>query len=265
MKTQIFNTLFILAIITGFTSCKKDDVMPSGTETGILTLDFDPRFGDQAFDFDVNFTLSNGEIVKFSTFKYFISNIELIKNGQVAYTVPKKESFFLIDNSKTASRTIQLSDIPVDNYTEIRFIVGIDSLTNTLPVEERTGTLDVGTTAAGMYWAWNSGYIFLKVEGTSETNPAEDKSFQYHIGGFGGYSTPTVNNIRTVSVYRTDYAPISIQANKTRDAHILVDLKKLFETPTPFSVAENSMVMLSPFSTTISGNYMNMFTLDHVH
>jgi hypothetical protein len=46
-----------------------------------------------------------------------------------------------------------------------------------------SGTLDP---ALGMYWAWNTGYIHFKLEGTSNLCSTKNQEFQYHIGGYSG-------------------------------------------------------------------------------
>jgi hypothetical protein len=44
---------------------------------------------------------------------------------------------------------------------------------------------------------------------------------------------------------------------------ISADLKKMFTGAIPFSVAENSSVMFSPFCVTIADNYATMFSVVH--
>lgn len=263
-RTTLF--LYILTTLIFLHSCKKDEVSNlTPTTTGQIILDFDPRFGEFAFDFDVNYVLDNGEVVKFSEFKYFVSNIEFVKDEKVVYKVPQNESYFFINNKKLESRKVLLSNVPVDEYTEIRFIVGVDSLMNTKDMADRPSSLDVGGNAEGMYWSWNSGYIFLKVDGIHTPNEGDPIPLKYHIGGFGGYNTPSINNIKNVSISRANFAPIPVRSDKVSDVHIMVDLKKMFEQPTPFSVKEYPEVMLSEFSKTVANNYATMFRLDHVH
>ena len=35
-----------------------------------------------------------------------------------------------------------------------------------------------------MFWAWNSGYIFLKMEGISPASNSTGKRLEFHIGGY---------------------------------------------------------------------------------
>jgi len=84
---------------------------------------------------------------------------------------------FLVDLSKPKSLVISL-DTQVD-FEEIAFSVGVDSLLS--EDGAHGGDLDP---MYGMYWAWQSGYINVKLEGTSPSCPTRKNQFQYHIGGF---------------------------------------------------------------------------------
>jgi hypothetical protein len=63
--------------------------------------------------------------------------------------------------------------------SRLSFLVGTDSLSNVSALFE--GPLDP---INGMYWAWNSGYINFKLEGTDARIASSDKRFEYHIGGY---------------------------------------------------------------------------------
>ena len=88
-------------------------------------------------------------------------------------------------------------------YDEIRFNIGVDSLTNVSGIFE--GDLDP---ANGMYWTWQSGYINIKLEGTSRLCPARKNKFYWHIGGY----TPPFNLLRKVAL-KTN-GKVSIQLEK---------------------------------------------------
>jgi hypothetical protein len=113
----------------------------------------------------------------------------------------------------------------------------------------------------GMYWDWNSGYIFFKLEGTSPQAPLDPtgaRRFQYHVGLFGGYDTRTLNNLRTITVPFGATQPL-VQEGQTTQIGIKADVLKVFSGTTPVRIAQNSTVMVSPFSATIASNYASMF------
>src|SRR5574343_96432 len=77
--------------------------------------------------------------------------------------IPQDSSYFLIEETNADSKVLELR-VPEGNYKSVKFIIGVDSLKSTRPVNERTGVLDPSGAAAGMYWVWNTGYIFMKME-----------------------------------------------------------------------------------------------------
>ena len=78
-----------------------------------------------------------------------------------------------------------------------------------------------------MYWSWNSGYLFMKMEGTSAAVPATaniDHKFWLHVGGYGGGwngAAKTVNNLRTVTLPITNQA--TVRGNVAPVIHLFVD------------------------------------------
>lgn len=126
---------------------------------------------------DSAYLLANSNTIKFTTLKFYITNIRLYKNEKIVWQ--EKHSFHLYDASEEARQSFQI-DVPAKiQYTHIAFNLGIDSLTNVSGA--MGGDLDP---TKGMYWTWQSGYINFKLEGTSSliTNPK--KEFQFHLGGY---------------------------------------------------------------------------------
>ena len=65
--------------------------------------------------------------------------------------------------------------------------------------------------AKGMYWAWQSGYINMKMEGKSSSCKTRKNQFQFHIGG---YLKPN-NALRIVTLNlskNTDKIDVNINA-----------------------------------------------------
>jgi hypothetical protein len=88
-------------------------------------------------------------------------------------------------------------------------------------------------------------------------------SFYYHIGGFGGYSSATINNIKTVTLDLTVRGVPKVKAGKETNIHLLVDALKMFSGNTTISIAAHPMVMFDAYSTTIANNLAGMFRHDH--
>ncbi|TDE11580.1 MbnP family protein [Dyadobacter psychrotolerans] len=267
MKRIFSFCLYLFSGITflSFNSCESD---PTPTGAG-FSIEFDNVVGTKNLVLNgpsnVN---STGEDFVITKFNYFISNIKLTRANGTSYVVPQDSSYFLIMEENKESQFVKLKNVPVGDYTGVEFMVGVDSARSVSPVEKRKGVLDPGGSMEdGMYWAWNSGYIFMKLEGTSPAATSANSKFYYHIGLFGGYQTRTVNNTRVVKI---DFAgqKATVSAEEIPEVHLLVDVLKIFDGPaTRLSIAKYSSVMsqLPEKSQEIANNYSKMFSLDHIH
>lgn len=266
-KNFIYTLLVLLSVC--LTSCKKDNENTTPTGTGNISFEFDNVVGSSQLVLDSTmntFTNSSGEKFSITQFNYYISNIRLKKSDGTTYVVPQDSSYFLIMESNEESQMPEIHGVPAGDYKEITFTIGVDSLRSTMDISKRTGVLDPAYLSGhGMYWSWNQGYIFLKAEGMSPSAPEMmGHEFYYHIGGFGGYSSQTINNIRTITLPLPGEGA-TVRSNINPELHILVDVLKIFDGPKPLKIAENSMVMWSDVSLDISNNYKNMFTVHHIH
>ncbi|WP_460672593.1 MbnP family protein [Larkinella ripae] len=258
----MINALLFLVVLW---ACQNDPLEP---EFGAIRLKFDNVVGAQDLktDSSTSYTNGSGETFSVSKLNYFVSNIRLKKADGSEYVVPQDSSYFLITETNPASQSISLRNVPVDSYTGITFVVGVDSLRNTMGVEKRTGALDPAGTAAGMYWDWNSGYIFLKLEGTSPKAPVDatgKRNFTYHVGLFGGYHSKTINNLKTIQLAFTP-EPAHVSVNGTTSVTIKADVMKVFDGAKPLSIAKNSTIMVSPLSADVAANYATMFSVSNV-
>lgn len=181
-----------------------------------------------------------------SKFRYYISNIKLKRKDGTEYI---SNEFYLIDVEDKESQQIVIPE--QGSYSSISFTIGVDSLHNCSGLQK--GALDP---VKGMFWAWNTGYIFLKLEGKSHYSKSPFNIFEYHIGG---YKQPN-NCIRQVTLSLSEK---SIQ-NIGDDADLLpisVDVSELLKTPTSINFTELSSVTDFNNATMIADNYADMFSV----
>lgn len=267
MKTTATVGLLAIMLIGIFVfACDPNDTNPVTTTTGKMRIAFDNVVGASDLKLGTGSYLnSSGESFVVTKFNYFVSNIRLRKQDGSDYVVPQDSSYFLIQEDKPASQTITLNNLPTGNYTALTFTVGVDSLRSLADISKRTGVLDPALND-GMYWEWNSGYIFMKLEGTSAVAPPlQNNAFFYHVGGFGGSynGKKTINNLRTVTLSFSNNVA-TVQPASTPSVRITTDLMKVFDGPTKLSIAKNSSVMFDPYSTNIADNYAQMFSYDRI-
>jgi hypothetical protein len=250
----------IILLVFAFLSCNKKAMEPIDyANRSRITLSFNHVVGNQPLSLgNTSYTNGSGEEFKVTSLKYFISNISLTKSDGSVFVVPQDSSYFLIDESHDSSK-LPIITTPAGQYKQMSFVIGVDSLRNTKDISQRLGILDPTASAADMYWTWNSGYIFFKLEGNSTVSPQTDKSFRYHIGLYGGITSGTINNIKRVSV---DFNPLGgVKVNDAKNSTIFIqgDVLKVFTGKNKISIGSNSVVMATPFSASVAENYANMF------
>jgi len=262
-KIQFILTLSIGLSLTILSSCKKDDptpitpIIPAPT-SGTVELRLEHIFGAEDVAFSLNsadyYVTALGDSVKFTTFKYYVSNIELLKSDGSSYKQP--ESYFLVDASNATSTKLSIPNVPPADYTGVRFLLGVDSTRNVSGAQE--GAL---SPANGMFWTWNSGYIFNKAEGNSPQITGMGNSFTLHVGGFTG-----ANKALQTKTISFNGGKLTVNGTREAEIHLAVDVKEYFSAENPIQLASTNMAMM-PTATTrkISENYRNMFAFEHLH
>ncbi|MFY7707824.1 MAG: MbnP family protein [Flavobacteriales bacterium] len=241
-------------------SCKKDEeenttptpVTPTVTY-GEMELEMEHFFGENNFALNSAFTTAAGEQVTFTTAKYYISNIALTKAD--GSTWRQEESYHLVDLSSPSSAMVHIHDVPTGDYTGLTFTVGVDSTRNVSGAQD--GALSVSN---NMFWSWNSGYIFVKLEGSSPASSTG--SFTYHLGGFQG-----ANKALNTGNFNFGPAMLMIRENAAPVVHMMIDVAQTFDnSATPLSVAATSNVhMPGANAKLVAGNFFSGIEFDHIH
>ncbi len=263
----------VIAISAVVISCSKKITVPEYNTGKLapLSLEFDNVAGGQKLQLnttDYRYKNALGEYYNIQVLQYFISNIQVHKADGTTYTVPQDSSYFLI-NEKEPESCFARVKVPEGDYTKVTFTLGVDSVRSTMDISKRTGVLNpAGGMESGMYWTWNSGYIFLKMEGASPAAPANQTSphkYYYHIGGYGGYaaSAPTINNIKTFTTDLTQRGIAQVRQGRNANIHFFVDVDKIFSGTTKVSLATHNTIMFSEYSVNVANNFREMFTHDH--
>lgn len=257
MKLQFKNILAALAIAFTFTACSNDDDNTPRGE-GSLKLEFDNVYKSADLAFNTAYTNTNGETVKVSKAKYIVSNIVLTKADGTTYTVPKSESYFIIDEATAASTLLTLPNIPAANYTKVSFGIGVDQEQFLLGADGQ-GNFLAQAQAAGMMWSWSAGYKFIAFEGTFTSSAVTtDTTFMLHTG-----KTGTDYNYATVTLDLPENA--LVRTNITPQVHIMADLAQLIDGTNKINFADGAMVMGGAKLALVTANIANVFEVHHVH
>ena len=213
-----------------------------------LEIHFEHYVGDEVLQLDSgNYTNKLDQDFTVTKFNYYISNIQLTrKDGKIYFS----DRHFLIKEEDFNSKMIELCAIPSGEYTSIQFTIGVDSLANCSGIQ--SGALDP---IHGMFWTWNTGYIFLKLEGRSMASTAPNGILEYHIGGFKSPS----NCNRTVNLPLTD--PLIISKKETSKVAMHVDVLELLTSPSDIDFSVLPVVTGTENAQMICDNYVDAFAI----
>jgi hypothetical protein len=235
--------------------CKKEDANPAG-QTGEVDIEFEHTVGTAPLVLDKKtYTTLAGDDFTVSTFNYYISNLKLTRTDGTQYAVP--ESYYLVNSAVSSSQHLALKNVPTGDYKALTFTIGVDSARNVSGAQ--TGALDPGNT---MFWSWNSGYIFTKLEGTSPQSKSTANALMFHIGGF---KSPN-NTIRTVTPAFPSGVTLLVRADHSPEIHYNVDVLRMFSGPNTIRFGSLSTSMGGTTSVQVANNYaQGMFSVEHIH
>ena len=183
-----------------------------------------------------------------STFKYYISNLFFTTNKK---KIVVKNRYYLIDEKNIDGNNILLF-VPPGNYSLVSFLLGVDSLKNVSGAQ--SGALDPTN---DMFWTWNTGYVMIKLEGSSAASKVVNNKIEYHIGGFAGDD----NVLRKIKL------PVNINIKKGTLTQIIIeaDINTWWQIPNNISIAINP-VCTSPgaLAKKFANNYSKMFSVKKI-
>ncbi|MEX1202655.1 MAG: MbnP family protein [Ferruginibacter sp.] len=243
MRIKIKNFLLLIAVVSVTIS------VLAQSNTGNITIHFQYRANNQSMVL-VDSVYKNifGESYQPTRLKYYISNIEL---RQSPSKNKYKSSVYLIDAA--AEQNLYLSLQP-GIYHTLAFSIGVDSSLNGSGAQ--SGALDP---INGMFWTWNTGYIYFKLEGYSADSPADLQKIVYHIGGYTGLNKANRNVELTLA------EPLQVVVGKAFQLNITVDLDKFWMGKSMTSIAANALIM-SPgvLAAAAADNIPAMFSISSI-
>lgn len=180
---------------------------------------------------DTDYINQFGERYQVRTLMFYVSRVRLSSSEDTSTSYD--ESYHLVDYSDAASHQV-LVRAPEGIYDTIQFMVGVDTFHNTSGAQ--TGALDP---LHGMFWTWNSGYIFAKFEGLGVLPSGTDFSFAHHVGGF----RPGEDAQRLVSLTMPSNQIVEVSGQHPSQIEITVEVSRWFNGKHALSLKEYPRVM----------------------
>lgn len=245
--------LGIAALATAlFTSCKKETIISE--HNGEATIQFDAKVGAADFTLNQNTTIG-GRTYNFKNLRYWVSNVVLVKSDGSEVAIPN--SYYLLEETNAVTvqdgaytypakkrEDVLLKDIPVAEYKQIKFAIGVDAAHNE-NLSLQAGELSQLSGMTNVSWMWHTSYIFTTLQGTV-TDGTTTKTFKAETG--------TNTNYKTVSLNLPQ--PVKISSAKSTTVALTLDIEKvltgidLITTPT---VGAAQSAVMAQLTTNFSG------------
>ena len=253
---HILLSIFCLCLFLA--SCANDSVSPITKKGGSVILNIDNVIGNQNLEYDKTYSIASGEKYTIKKLKYYISNIQFMKSDGSVTTVQQDSSYFLVDESNSTSMILSLPQVEIGKYLAIRLMIGVDSAKSMAPLEKRRGVLDMSGLGQDMYWTWNQGYIFFKMEGIYTDFSGKNDDYTYHIGGFGNNGS-SLNNIKVITI-PLGSTECEVSEDKKLTINLIADISKVFNGKKEITIVDHPIITFSPFSIDIADNYSEMMS-----
>lgn len=173
--------LLCLLFIASCSKCNDED------ETATFLLDIKAMHHDQPFVLGQTYVNEQDYQFNVQLLRFYLSHLVLVKDDGTEVEVKDVDYLDFVNNHSTSNPSGEeiTGIIPAGNYTAMRFAIGVDSTVN-FGDPSVYGSDHPLSVYRGAHWSWNSGYIFMKLEGEIDTLPngsgTLDGTFLYHTG-----------------------------------------------------------------------------------
>ena len=203
-----------------------------------LRLQFHFKFDNTLLKTNQSYISKQQDTLQIDAIRFYVSDIQIQYADD---TFLKSDTNHLVDLEIPTSHQIPLG---LNNKKEIKkiiFSVGVDSLASVSGA--LSGDLDP---AKGMYWAWQSGYINMKIEGKSASCKTRKNQFQFHLGGY----------LKPYNALRT----IALETKNTHTINVAVDLANFFSEVSLSQI--NSVMIQGKRAMQLADTSVKMFTVE---
>lgn len=231
-----------------FASCEKDDDNTTTTPTNgpsAAALNFVAKAGTEDLVINQPYTNAFNQNFTWEMSQFYVSDVKLWADPTGDNTVELPDSYFLIN---TQNGGADLGLIPSGTYYGVEFVVGIaDSATNHGDPALAEGVL--APQNPSMHWSWNSGYIFVRIEGNyaQTQGGAPDTHYEFHIG-----MDNLARKVTVAKEFNVEYGTLNVLPIEVDHKAILTGVD--FTTDTVTHTMDNMMLAMR-----IANNIPNAF------
>ena len=252
MKMKIVNNYFFVVMLgLLLASCGGEN--PSTPVETKVHLKFVPTYNGQALSIDSVYTNSFGQQLRVENIQFYLSNI-YAHNG--ADSTLLKQSFLL---TLLEPQTLSLNVSP-QSFSSLSFGVGVPgNMNKNVDPSQYANSNPLSVQGSnGMFWYWNTGYIFVKVEGryelTGTPNAPLMDSYSFHMGDDPLYRVLHFNT-----------GSVSLAEGDARTFNIEVAVDSVFNRPAdPIDLSIDNLTHTTsnfPLAERMTNNFVTAFHL----
>jgi|JI6StandDraft_1071083.scaffolds.fasta_scaffold07275_3 hypothetical protein len=254
------NALVLLAFASLiFSSCKekgKEQIIEEADQPTKVSVQFHPMWQDEAFQMEGVYYDNFGNRIRVDKFMHYMSNLEL--TNEAGDDILLKD-FYLMDFFNENKMEFE---IPAGNYKKLKFGIGVPEAYNKDQDPSQYANSHPLSVAGsqGMFWTWNTGYIFLKFEGKADTTGVDGNELLWpvaiHVGDdpfYSRFSSPTM--------------VINVEQGKTKTLHVNIHVDEILAAGAASELdfatdaithTSNNLELAEAFMT----NYINAITVE---
>ena len=226
-----------LALCTLVAACGDDE--PTGPDVIDVSIAFSAQVGGAAFvcgtSYDDVGTMNT--TITPTDYRFYVHDVRLItaSGSEVSIALDQTGDWQMGDltlldfedgtgscvNGTAATNTVVEGTVPAASYSGIAFRLGVPEDMNHMDQTAAPAPLDL----SGLFWNWNAGYKFLRIDHTSAAMPG---GWNVHLGSTGCSPTgsPTTPAIGCVNEHRPEMVFSSFDHENDE---IVADLARLLE------------------------------------
>lgn len=118
------------------------------------------------------------ETLSITRLSYLLSGFALEREDGTWVEVPGQAAWLDAAKQRTA---VRLDDVPQGKYRALRFHIGPDAAANAADPESLPADHPLNPNVNGLHWSWQTGYIFLAVEGHYRAGAAARSGYAHHL------------------------------------------------------------------------------------
>jgi hypothetical protein len=168
MRSPFLYYTFIILSSLFFSSCdpeeKKEVETPPASTTPTVNVSFSSKYNDAILEIGTVYFDALGHRIRVENFQSYLSNIRLV-NDFGEEVVIKDIALANLGTGYSFS-----AQIDPGTYTQIKFGIGVpENINKDIDPSTYPNSSPLSIQGAeGMFWTWNTGYIFSKFEGRGD-------------------------------------------------------------------------------------------------